>query len=208
MNEQKRYSTEELFNIIRTRILTGVYLPNEKLSILNLMTEFNCSNMPIRECIKMLETDGLIYIIPKSGSYVKKLNAQDNKNAAEVRTYIEALSAKLVIEQETDVTELKMLFEKMEKILTTLPIDYPRYGDIHYSFHHKLVELSNNDICLQVYDRLNLRSSLHFYHVMTPSVIKRTRKEHATIVKMLEERNSKVEHFMIKHLWRKRTSFI
>lgn len=208
MEEKRKISAEEIFDTMRSRILTGVYLPDEKLSIPNLMSEFNCSNMPIRECIKMLENDGLVYIIPKSGSYIKQLNAQDNKNAAEVRAYIEALAAKLIVENGEDVKPLKELFLKMEDILQTSPINYPLYGDTHYQFHHKLVELSNNDICIQFFDRLNLRSSLHFYHVMSEPVIKRTRSEHATIVNMLEERNIKVEEFIIKHLWKKRTTFV
>jgi DNA-binding GntR family transcriptional regulator len=199
-------SAEKLYNIIRRRILTEEYLPNEKLSIVALSEEFGCSRMPVRESLKLLERDGLIVIQPKSGSYVKDFNDQDNKNIMELRSFIEALSVKLILENDVDVKELRVIFDDLVQISSIFPVNFIAYGERHYDFHHKIVELSGNALCVQFFERLNLRSSMLFYQSMNSKTAKKTQNEHNKIVYLLEKRDPAIEKFMISHLWRKRNT--
>jgi len=55
---------DELYLILRKRILDEYYFAGQKLSENVLAKEFNCSRTPIRESLKRLEQDGLVVIRP------------------------------------------------------------------------------------------------------------------------------------------------
>ena len=206
-NEKQENIVENIYGVLRKRILNEEYLPEEKLSEVVLSNEFSCSRTPVRESLKRLEQDGLIVIQPKSGSYVKMYSPIDNRNLMEVRSYIEGLAVRLIIEHRCDVSRLREIFETMEDICHSSPVDFIAFGEKHYDFHHTLVELSNNELCVQVFERLNLRSSMLFYQSMNERTSRRTQIEHQKIVTMLEEGNPECEKFTIGHLWKKRNSF-
>jgi len=84
----------------------------------NLLAEkYNCSRTPIRERFKQLESDGLVIIKPKSGTYVKEESLKEFIDLMEIRTYLECLAYRLFIEQES-IAPLKLLekyYNKMKK---------------------------------------------------------------------------------------------
>ena len=210
MNEQsekQENNVDYIYGVLRKRILNEEYLPEEKLSEVALSNEFFCSRTPVRESLKRLERDNLIVIQPKSGSYVKKYSPTDNRNLMEVRAYIEGLAVHLIIENKSDISQLREIYEKMQHICQTSPVDFISFGENHYNFHHTLVELSGNELCLQMFERLNMRSSMLFYQSMNERTSQRTQREHLKIVTMLEEGDSKCEKFTMGHLWKKRNSF-
>jgi len=205
--EKQENNVDFIYGVLRKRILNEEYLPEEKLSEVVLSNEFSCSRTPVRESLKRLERDGLIVIQPKSGSYIKKYCPIDNRNLMEVRAYIEGLAVRLIIEHGRDVSRLRETYEKMQHICQISPVDFIAFGENHYSFHHTLVELSGNELCLQMFERLNMRSSMLFYQSMNERTSQRTQKEHLKIVTMLEEGNPECEKFTMGHLWKKRNSF-
>ena len=207
MNEKQKTPVDELYSILRKRILNETYLPGEKLSETLLGTEFECSRTPIREALKRLERDGLIDVQPKSGSYVKIHGHEDNKNLMEMRAYIEGLSVRLIIENGTGIAPLKKILSEMDSILKKSPIDMIAFGERHYEFHHSLVRLSGNALGLQVFERLNLKSAMFFYKKMDEKMASRTQDEHKKMLALLEAKSATCEKFAIGHLWKTRHKF-
>ena len=80
-------SVEDLYTELRRRILNGEYAAGVKLSENKLAKEFRLSRMPVRESFKHLEQDGLLTILPKSGSYVRAQSPLEVKEILEVRTF-------------------------------------------------------------------------------------------------------------------------
>lgn len=207
MKQKQNSQVDELYNILRKRILNEKYSPGEKLSETLLGAEFNCSRTPIREVLKRLERDGLIIIQPKSGSYIKTHSDHDNKNLMEVRAYLEGLSVRLLIENGSSTVPLKKIIADMDAILKKKPVDIILFGERHYEFHHTLALLSGNELCLQVFERLNLRSAMLFYHSMNEKMSEKTQNEHKMILSMIDEGDTKCEKFTIGHLWKIRKNF-
>ncbi len=204
---QKNLSVDEIHSILRKRILTEQYIPGEKLSETALAKEFFCSRTPVRESIKRLQRDGLIIVQPKSGSYVKECGDKDHKELLEIRSYIEALCVRLIIEENKDITPLYNLYEKMDTLLHEDPIDFISYGEAHYLFHHTIVSLSGNELALDMFERLNLRSSMLFYHSMNTKMSSTTQNEHAKILHLLNIKSNSCESFIISHLWKNRKKY-
>ncbi len=65
---------EQLYDELKQRILSQIYLPGEKLVIDSLARELGVSNTPIREALSMLESDGLVVTAPNSGIRVVEIN--------------------------------------------------------------------------------------------------------------------------------------
>jgi DNA-binding GntR family transcriptional regulator len=64
---------DQVYEIIRGRIVTMAYLPDSKINISSLATEFSVSNTPIREALGMLHKDGMVSFSADSGYKVFSL---------------------------------------------------------------------------------------------------------------------------------------
>lgn len=56
---------EQVADILRTMILKGDFSPGEQLSERQLCQSFNISTTPIKEALRMLQTEGLVYTVPR-----------------------------------------------------------------------------------------------------------------------------------------------
>ena len=67
----------QLLSKIKGMILSGVFRPRERLVEAKLAKMFNVSRLWIRDALKILETKGLIRVIPYKGAVVKDLGEQE-----------------------------------------------------------------------------------------------------------------------------------
>lgn len=63
----KKSIKEQLYEVLRARILNLTYPPGEKLVIDSLAKELSVSNTPLREAMAILERDGLLIVKPNTG---------------------------------------------------------------------------------------------------------------------------------------------
>lgn len=206
MSQNTSIAIDEIVQTIRARILKGEYAPGSKLSENKLAKEFNCSRTPVREAIKRLEQDNLVEVQPFSGSYVKQLTDIENQELTEIRAALESLAFLLACERSVDVGPLRQLLIQMEDSLNLENPAYLQYGQAHYQFHQTLIEMSGNDMLIDLYKRLHLSSaSSLFYREMSALEIAVTNQEHEAIVTALELGDTEAgRQFMFNHLWKKR----
>ncbi len=210
MSQGTAIAIEDIVETIRIRILNGAYAPGEKLSENKLAKEFNCSRTPVREAIKRLERDNLVVVQPFSGSYVKHLSDEENRELTEIRASLESLAFRLACDREVDVAPLRQLLVEMEDALSSDKPDFVRYGQAHYQFHMTLVEMSGNVMLIDIYRRRNLNSaSKLFYYKMSRTEADFTQQEHEAIVTALSLGDTEAgQQFMFNHLWKKRERLI
>lgn len=89
-------STQAAYHQIRERIVEGIYGPGERLVEQRLATELNLSSRtPVREALRMLESDGLIQNIPNRGAEVRSLTVDEISDMYELRARLESYAAEL-----------------------------------------------------------------------------------------------------------------
>lgn len=66
----KRSMKDQIYDLLRERILDEQYRFGEKINIMALTAELGVSNTPIREAVSMLERDGLVKVTPNAGPRV------------------------------------------------------------------------------------------------------------------------------------------
>ncbi len=196
---------EPIYQEIRSKILTDIYREGQKLSEIRLSKEYDCSRTPIREILQRLENDGLIIIKPKSGTYVKNETRQDFVELMQVRAALESLAFSLAISnsQDKDIHRVEKLKKEMDTLVDNEPIEMMRFAQIHYRFHLQLVQASKNSLLIQLFGRLNLRSSHMFYTIMDKNLGINTQKEHQSIIDYLKNKDPEGAIFIQTHLARK-----
>jgi DNA-binding GntR family transcriptional regulator len=80
---------------IRQGIVEGVYRPGERIVEKRLADDLQLSRTPIREAIRMLQSEGLVHSMPNRGATVRALTAEDIGDLYEVRGRLEALAGEL-----------------------------------------------------------------------------------------------------------------
>ncbi|MGH2893301.1 MAG: GntR family transcriptional regulator, partial [Solirubrobacteraceae bacterium] len=91
---------QQVYEVLRERILGGVYGPGFRVVIDQIAVEFAVSALPVREAIRRLEAEGLIVYRPNAGAQVapaEPAQFEDNMTVlALLEGYATALAAPLL----------------------------------------------------------------------------------------------------------------
>jgi DNA-binding GntR family transcriptional regulator len=201
----KRNLIEDIYEDLRSRILTEKMLPGQKISEITLAEQYECSRTPVREALKRLENDDLIVIKPKSGTYIQNETPQDFVELMQVRASLERLAFQLSLKNAADkeIRKLESIMDSMNGIITNEPIDMMKFATAHYDFHYQLVTMSGNDLLIRQFEKLNLRRSHMFYTMMDKRLAGDTQDEHRKIIQLLKSKDPQGADFVENHLDRK-----
>ncbi len=110
-NEIKKEVTDKyslrgrVYQKLRDDILDGKFEDHEELREITIGEEMGVSRTPVREALRQLELEGLVQIIPNKGAYVTGITAEDVRDIYMIRSKLEGLCARLVVENITKEQE-------------------------------------------------------------------------------------------------------
>ena len=86
---------------------------------LPIQEQLGISRTPLKEALHRLETEGLIEIRPRRGTYVVDLNLQDVAESFDVRRILECAVAEIAVREATDeeLSQLRSIIEEMKQLL-------------------------------------------------------------------------------------------
>lgn len=91
----------QLAGLIENMILDGTFKVGSRLKEADLEEKFGTSRTPLREALRLLESQGLIETIPRKGSFVKKIDIREISDISEIRITLETLAVKLAHQRMT-----------------------------------------------------------------------------------------------------------
>lgn len=184
--------SNQVYDVLREKIIGGTYIPGNKLDIHKLADEFGVSRSPVKYAINQLVHDGLIEIIPRKGTYVTELNFTEFIEVLDARLMIEMWAAQQVMQIITDDTVEKwgQIVQEMDALLEVTPFPFEAYSKLDMKFHLSLVEWSANSKIIEIYSSLNTHVSLSriVHSTSLGSTVKR-HKDHRKLVETMKERN-------------------
>lgn len=83
---------------LRDMILTDKLKTGEPLNEIALAEEFGMSRTPLREAIALLESEGLVRVVPSRGAFVSDISIEDYKEINDLRICLEPLAATLAMD--------------------------------------------------------------------------------------------------------------
>jgi DNA-binding GntR family transcriptional regulator len=129
---------------IRQLILDGTLRPGERLTEDRLAEQLGVSRNPVREAIRVLETEGLLEVFAHRGASVASLSAQHAENLFDVRLALEPLGARLAARSPSaeGIARMKQILLEVEQH----PDDYSRdaLSDLHTELHSIVFEMTEN----------------------------------------------------------------
>jgi DNA-binding GntR family transcriptional regulator len=152
MNKQ-----EGAYDLLRTRIESGIYPPGQRLVIDQLASELKISQVPIREAMRRLEADCLIEYAANAGATVARFDpkrwAQLLESVAVLEGYATGLAAPFVTA--ADLKELKTCNRSIRSALPTL--DLPAISRANRQFHSIILGRCPNAVIIEELQRSQSR---------------------------------------------------
>lgn len=130
--------TSQAYELISQKIITSAYQPGQKISEKKIEEDINIGRTPVRESLLLLRQEGLIEVIPQSGTYVSKINLKSVLDARLIRTSIE----QQIMQQaaESDLTESEKYGLRLNLVNEKEAMDeqnFDRFLRLDDEFHHQ-----------------------------------------------------------------------
>jgi len=173
---------------IRAAIHSGELASGSRLQHDALARQFGVSRMPIREALRVLQSEGIIELRPHRGAIVVDLDPQEVAQIFEIRALLEARAAELAAPNltDSDLATQRRLLEQMK----TIPGEDPRWLELNHAFHSAMYPASGWRHLCTLID--NQRNVVQAHLRLATAVLNRAASahdEHAAILQAAEQRD-------------------
>jgi len=151
-------ATKSAVEYLRDLIITGELKPGQKINETALAADIGLSRPPIREALRILETEKMVATIPRKYTYVLPISQEDFTDLYQVRSMIEGYALELM--KLNQVKDFSPLEDSIRKASNTRikkgasPKEILRCCKIFTDFHFKIVTLTGNDYLQQLYSSI------------------------------------------------------
>jgi len=198
---QFQTKNQAVYEVLRKGIIGGKFKPGQKIIMREVAKELGLSDIPVREAIRRLESDGLVTFTPHLGAVVSKIDEHEFVETYLIRIELESLATRLAVPH-IKAEDILFLIDKnneMEKAFRKNR--YEKIGTINRDFHLKIYHAAPypflNQLIISLWERLERTQSVFAY---VPKRAGASVLEHTEIVEALKKRDAKLaEKLMEEH---------
>lgn len=176
---------ERAYEYLRLALLEGDLLPGDKLSVVELTAQLDCSRVPVMEAMKRLAAEDLIDIVPQVGCQVATPTAAQVtdffKLFAAVEKTVTALAA--ARRSDTDVSEFREVCAEVDRLMRQAggpESRDPLYRRANLLFHSCIHRMAHSPtatrIAASLWDRSDFYIKLAFGSLYFSTQIKRSHR--------------------------------
>ena len=175
---------------MRDRISTGALSPGERLLLKPISEEFRCSEIPVREAMRALQSEGLITVIPHSGAFVSAPNIDELVELTEVRSFLEP-EATVAAARHIDAQMIAALREMLEQMQYLSDRNAAReYGRLNRRFHTFISDKTpNQKMAVLVKDLWGQADRGMLVYNKGSSFLNESKRQHTEIVDAIEQQD-------------------
>jgi DNA-binding GntR family transcriptional regulator len=186
--------TEQTYRFLKDRILKREIKPGDKISVEDVAHGLGVSRTPVVNALKILESDGLVEIQPRRGTFVTHLTAKDVADLFEIRLLIELHAARRIFQENTVDRFLMQIEEPMSRMQNAMVdddyIDYESFISGDRDLHMNLVYFLNNHRLAQIYTDLNVHMQVARAHYLeTVENALQAQREHEAMLLAINNRD-------------------
>ncbi|MGI2327548.1 GntR family transcriptional regulator [Planococcus sp. YIM B11945] len=176
----------QVYDFLKEQIIAGQLKPGERLIEEKIAEELEVSRSPIREAIRMLEKDGLLYVNRSGGVTVVEPTIVDYQHLYECRIEIEPLAAFYAAERRTN-EQLEVIRHSLLK--ADLKIDQAEANETNVNFHEAIVEASGNPFLVSMLSQIRGVNSFYRRAILKedPQHLKEAMLEHQKIFQAIAD---------------------
>jgi DNA-binding GntR family transcriptional regulator len=175
---------------LREDILTGVLEPGDQLVQEALAERYGVSRVPLREALKMLESEGQVVNHPHRGYFVAELSVADLREVYHLRGLLEraALTAAVPLLDEVDIEEIAGLGEDVDT--AAREGDVLAMAEANRRFHFALFDAAAmprlSRLLRQLWEATDAYRALYYQQQVNRS---RVLEEHDSMIAALRDRD-------------------
>lgn len=161
----KKLETEDIYEIMKDRIIHLKYKPGEVLNEVDIADEFEISRTPIRRVFQMLQSDKLINIIPRYGAHVIPVDFKEMRSIFEITRELDPFAARLATERITpdQIEELEEIMNRMRTY--DISKDYQEAIDDDERFHRIIYSSCGNPWLSDILTSLHYHTERLWHYV-------------------------------------------
>lgn len=148
----------DMVEILRELIIGGELAPGDRLREAELCARFGVSRTPLREALKILETEGLVTLQPNRGASVSRISAHEVTELFEVISNLERIAVELAIARMNE-RAFKKLLRMHERMMRHYAAGRRRACfQVDFDTHNAIVAMSGNSLLVATHEGLMLRA--------------------------------------------------
>jgi len=193
--------SEQIFTLVRDRIISG-RLPSETpIRQDALAAELGVSKIPLREALARLEQEGLLLSQANRGFFVRPLSADEAEEVYALRLKLEpdAVAEASKVATPEDKAAATAALEALDKASIS---DKAAVGKLNRAYHMSLVRPLGRPLTTQIIERLNIISERYVgKHLEPAGRDDRAHKEHLAMLELWSQgRSQEVAAMMHDHI--------
>ena len=195
-------AVDEVFEIIRLGIVSGRYVPGQRLVLRDLQEEMGFSRSTFREAFRRLASENLVNLIPNRGVAVQRLTKPELADLFQIRELMEGLAARLAAERIGQGDHRRRFTDVCNRLKTTATPERTVYIEQNQIFHAAIIELSGNTRLPGLLAQLQIPILMsQWRQMMTREDIEMSIQEHQAIIEaILSGHPDKADTAMRRHL--------
>jgi len=190
----------KVVDILRNLIIESELNPGERLNETLIASKLGISRSPVREAIKVLESEDLVQTFSRRGTFVKDLTMKEVENLYMVLSLINRPTIRIAAKEMNarKRKELETLMKKMRK--NSEGNDIGKRAFLARRFHRFIFEATENDLLLKIHDFLGIQQERFRCYALKAGtdVASAANSEHLAIGKSLLDRDPDKAESMIK----------
>lgn len=189
---------------IRDMIRKGALVRGQRIIEAELCEQIGVSRTPLREALRVLESEGLVELFPHKGVHIRQPSMNEIQEMFEVMGVLEGTCARLTAQKMTAAgwRKLERLHRKLETHYAAS--DREKYIAANNVFHALVQELAGNRVLDDIVRRLREKIALYRHQqIYEPRRFDESIREHREILEALRRRDpDAAETRMKNHLER------
>ncbi|AMY23956.1 GntR family transcriptional regulator [Rhodococcoides fascians] len=150
---------DKAYQFVRDQVLsspaaTGTFLNEQELA-----TRIGVSRTPVREALLMLQSEGLVEMVPKRGAHVPAMSGRQIAELMDLRGVLERHAASRALRAgDAPIAAMQHALHQQELLMNSDSTDAPKeFIDWDGKFHQSLIDSAGSDLLSRTYAGLRAR---------------------------------------------------
>ncbi len=202
------------YDLIKEKIVSKEFAPGMRFNLDGIEKQLGISRTPLKQALDRLAIEGLVEILPRSGTFVSNPSPQEILESFEIRCVLEIFAVGLAAQwiSEVELELLNGLLNELKELNAEQDLSeiYPSYLKIDHLFHHQIIVTSRNRRLLQAVERENVHAQMARIRYRHPEgELEQVQVEHERILDALALHDSQAaKKAMEAHLQRSQRSLM
>ena len=184
---------------LEEKIIAGALKPGARIIEETLCKTFDVSRSPVREALRILESQGFVHREPRKGVSVTTTTRKEAEDIYRIRAGLESLATHLAVENQDRAVlkKLKEIHHKMAEHANKGNVT--AYFNLNLKFHETLVNASKNKRLIQMIEMFVKQTKRYRIEVLKiPDRLKASIENHEAIIQSFEAGDAKQAEYLRK----------